>query len=51
MPLLVKIEWSTEFHYFVALQKLSSWPGTCWSLYITASLASLKEKRKIKKLF
>ena len=33
MPLFVKIKKSTEL-YFVALQKLSSWPGTCWSLYL-----------------
>ena len=29
--------------YFVALQKLSSRAGTCWSLYPVASLASLDQ--------
>ena len=37
-----KVERSTKFCY-VTLLKPSSWPGTCWNLYPTASLAHLDQ--------
>ena len=39
---LLKVKRSTKF-CFVVSQKVSSRPGTCWSLYPTASLASLDQ--------
>ena len=39
-PFCLKVERSTKFG-FVVSRKPSSWPRTCWSLYSTASFASL----------